>query len=83
MPSQFAGEMGYSKKTAHELKSNFSDVTQRFYETNQSNIIKANNLRKIAEVHRKNKTKKQTQTKQNQIKQKKDSLLFWNRLNVA
>ena len=36
MPSQFAGEMGYSKITAHKLKSYFNDVTQRFYETNQS-----------------------------------------------
>ena len=40
MPSQFPGEIGYSKITAHKLTSCFNDVTQRLHETNQVNISK-------------------------------------------
>ena len=40
MPSQFPGEIGYSKITAYKLKSYFNDVTQRLHGTNQSNISK-------------------------------------------
>ena len=68
MPSQFPGEIGYSKITASKLKSYFNDVTQRLHGTTKATLV--NTLRKSAEICRKNEITKQIQTKQNQIKRK-------------